>query len=279
MKHILVNICIFHFSTPDLGQPVVSVMSDGTSTAGETFSLECMVETVEGVRSGDISIVWMGPNGSDPIGDRIRIGGTVTRRKLPLVFFPLHTSDRGQYTCTGRITADSVGVDVSSTSSVEINVTSECCRLWKYCIPHVYVVYTSSVPPPAVSVSLNTDDTVFQGTELVITCTVTVDSAVDTGFDVIMTWNSAPLEAMNGPYVTISNTSGSGHEYSSTVTISPVDTTDSATYTCIARVTPTTTQSGPDMGRGRRVNIAVRGEMYLMILFWGVELVSSLLQS
>ena len=120
--------CIFNSSTPDLGQPLVRVMSDGNSTAGETFSLECVVETVERVRSEDISIVWMGPDGSEPSGDSIEIGGlttegTVTRGRL--VFSPLHTSDRGQYTCTGRIAADSVGVDVSDTSSVEINVTSE----------------------------------------------------------------------------------------------------------------------------------------------------------
>ena len=121
--------CIFHSST-DLGQPLVRVMSDGTSTAGETFSLECVVVTVEGVRSEDISIVWMGPDGSEPSGDSIEIGdltteGTVTRGRL--VFSPLHTSDRGQYTCTSRIAADSVGVDVGDTSSVEINVTSKYC--------------------------------------------------------------------------------------------------------------------------------------------------------
>ena len=135
MKHILVNIiiCIFHSSTPDLGQPVVSVMSDDTSTAGETFSLECVVETEEGVRSEDISIVWLGPDGSEPSGDSTEIGdltteGTVTRGRL--VFSPLHTSDRGQYTCTGRIAADSVGVDVSDFISLIIYVTSECCKLW-----------------------------------------------------------------------------------------------------------------------------------------------------
>ena len=119
---------LFHSSTADLGRPLVSVRSGGTSTAGETFSLECVVETVEGVRSEDISIVWMGPDGSEPSGDSIEIGGlttegTVTRGRL--VFSPLHTSDRGQYTCTGRITADSVGVDVSDTSSITINVTGE----------------------------------------------------------------------------------------------------------------------------------------------------------
>ena len=83
----------------------------------------------------------------------------------------------------------------------------------------------------------------YQGTELVITCIVTVDSAVDTGFDVIITWNSEPSEAMDGPYVTITGTSGSGHEYSGTVTISPVNTTDSATYTCTASVTTTESDS------------------------------------
>ena len=131
------------------------------------------------------------------------------------------------------------------------------------------VIILPSVPAPDVSVSLNTDDTVYQGTELVITCTVTLDSAVDTGFDVIMTWNSDPLEAMNGPYVTISNTSGSGHEYSSTVTISPVNTTDSATYTCTASVTPTTTESDfiiPSMESSDTANIVVEGKKCVMFV-------------
>ena len=79
----------------------------------------------------------------------------------------------------------------------------------------------------------------YQGTELVIRCTATVDSAVNTGFDVIITWSSEPAEVMNRTYVTISGTSGSGHVYNSTVTISPVNTTDSATYTCTASVIPT----------------------------------------
>ena len=92
---------------------------------------------------------------------------------------------------------------------------------------------------------------------------------MDTGFDVIMTWNSSPLEAMNGPYVTITDTSGSGHEYSSTVTISPVDTTDSATYTCTASVTPTTTEGDfiiPSMESSDTVNITVEGKECLMFV-------------
>ena len=114
----------------DLVQPLVTVRSDGNSTAGETFSLVCIVETEEGVRSEDVSIEWMGPHGPVTSGDSIEIEGLTTKSNVTrsrLVFSPLHTPDRGQYTCTGRISVDSVGVDVSSSDSIPIDVTSKCC--------------------------------------------------------------------------------------------------------------------------------------------------------
>ena len=116
----------------------------------------------------------------------------------------------------------------------------------------------SSVPAPNVSVSLNIDDTVYQGTELIITCTALVMSIDDADFDIALTWTSNPPEAMTRPYVTITNTSGSGHEYSSTVTISPVDTTDSATYTCTA------TGSSFSMESSDTVGIEVEGELNII---------------
>ena len=121
----------------------------------------------------------------------------------------------------------------------------------------------SSVPAPNVSVSLNTDDTVYQGTGLIITCTALVMSIDDADFDIAITWTSNPPEAMNGPYVTITDTSGSGHEYSSTVTISPVDTTDSATYTCTASGSSFIIFS---MESSDTVGIEVEGELKLTIL-------------
>ena len=126
----------------DLVQPLVTVRSDGNSTAGETFSLVCIVETEEGVRSEDVSIEWAGPNGTvastEGSGDNIEIEGVGNVTRDRLVFSPLHTSDRGQYTCTGRISVVSVGVAVSSSDSIHINVTSKCC------IPF-NVVYSSCV--------------------------------------------------------------------------------------------------------------------------------------
>ena len=100
-------------------------MIDGISTAGESFSVECRVETVEGVRSEDISITWTGPITSEDhpeIGNLTTAGNVTTGR---LIFSPLSTSDGGQYTCTGRISVPDVEVDVSGNDSVDVNVTSK----------------------------------------------------------------------------------------------------------------------------------------------------------
>ena len=250
---------------------MVTVRSEGSSTAGESLTVECMVKTVEGVRSEDISIQWMGPDGSEPSGDNIEIGELTTDNTKDyvittgrLVFSPLHTSDRGQYTCTGRIRADIVEVDVSNNSSMTIDVTSKTLVV-DFCvyILHVCVCCISSVPAPNVSISLNTDGTVYQGTELIISCTVIVDPAVDTAFDVVMTWSSDPPDPMDGPFVTITDTRGSGLEFTSAVIFHPVDTTDSASYTCTASVTPTASDTDyvtSSMEGRDTVDITVEGE-------------------
>ena len=90
------------------------------------------------------------------------------------------------------------------------------------------------------SVTLNTDvHEVYQGTELVLICSVSVNTSVDTPFTVNITWSSGSShDVLNGQYVNISNQEGSGHLYSRKVTISPVNTSDSANYICSATVFP-----------------------------------------
>ena len=91
------------------------------------------------------------------------------------------------------------------------------------------------------SVALNTDvDEVYQGTELVLTCSVSVNTSVNTPFTVNITWSSdSSHDVLNGQYATVSNQEGSGHLYSRKVTISPVNTSDSANYICSVVVFPT----------------------------------------
>ena len=108
-----------------------------------------------------------------------------------------------------------------------------CFALYNY-------TFSLSVPPPNVSVTLNTDvDEVYQGTELVLTCSVSVNTSVNTPFTVNISWSSdSSHDVLNGQYVIISNQEGSGYLYSRKVTISPVNTSDSANYICSATVFP-----------------------------------------
>ena len=79
---------------------------------------------------------------------------------------------------------------------------------------------------------------VVQGTELVISCSVSISSAVNTEFNVSITWSSDSPEALNGSYVNISEISGSGLEFTRTLSISPVNLTDFALYICTASISP-----------------------------------------
>ena len=120
----------------DLGAPVVETVSVGSSVAGERYSVECSVETVEGVRSGDISIIWTTPQGDSVVTESLTTTGRVTRSSLN--FSPLTTSDGGQYTCTGRISAATVSVDVHSNFSIQVTVESECvCLIQGYLYSHL----------------------------------------------------------------------------------------------------------------------------------------------
>ena len=62
---------------------------------------------------------------------------------------------------------------------------------------------------------------------------MSVNVAVDTGFTVDISWKKGSEN------ITISDTAGSEHEFTGTLTLSPLTPGDSAQYTCTASVLPT----------------------------------------
>ena len=221
------------------------------------------METEAGVRLGHISISWITPNdsalaSSEALTSDLTSERTVTRGRLSLS--ALATSESGSYTCTGTIAAESVGVNVSSQSSLNLSAISKL--LFIVTSPYSPSLFFS-VPAPEGSVSVNTGDgPVVQGTQLIMNCSVSVSSSVDTEFSVNISWTSQPERVLSGPSVTISNSSGSGHQFHRTVTISPVDLTDSAVYTCTASVSPVLGTAGVVASNESEnsVNITVEGE-------------------
>ena len=111
--------------------------------------------------------------------------------------------------------------------------------------------------------SVNTDSgLVVQGTELVIYCSVSISPAVNTGFDVSVTWSSDPAETLDGSYVNITEISGSGLEFTRTLSISPVDLSYSALYSCTASISPAGVVASNESTAS--VNVTVVGECTLV---------------
>ncbi|CAI8023537.1 Basement membrane-specific heparan sulfate proteoglycan core protein [Geodia barretti] len=201
----------------DLKPPVVGVGAEGVPTAGGDYSLVCTLETEEGVGSEDISIIWTTPSGEMKMAEDVSNSGTIGK----LNFSPLNTSDRGDYICTGRVLVDSVMVNVSANS--------------------VWILMSLVIPAPRVSVGTNAGDEgpYYRGTQLDIICSISVDASVNTLFYVNITWTRDSKSVMSDPNITISRANTSRLEFTSTLAISPLDTSDSAFYTCTASVFPT----------------------------------------
>ena len=93
----------------------------------------------------------------------------------------------------------------------------------------------SSVPQPYVDVTLNHTAPLYAGTGLTLTCTVTLNSYVDTSVNVTTEW-SGPQDIPNERN-SITNASGSGRTYTGSLTINPLADQDDGTYTCTVTVT------------------------------------------
>ena len=78
----------------------------------------------------------------------------------------------------------------------------------------------------------------FNGSEYVLSCTVSVDSSVDTDTSISSQWVDSNGMLVSGPYVS-SNTEELGDlQQWSNLTFRPLRSEDEGTYTCNTTITP-----------------------------------------
>ena len=96
-------------------------------------------------------------------------------------------------------------------------------------------VHLSTVPPPSVSVT-NSSET-YAGTNFNLTCTIELNTAVDTPVVVNSTWHG-PVVIPTGTRVIASEPTGTGIRYQTILMFRPLNTSDSGNYTCEVTVSP-----------------------------------------
>ena len=132
--------------------------------------------------------------------------------------------------------------------------------MYEHTLVHIHCTYFFIVPSPSVHVT-NSSST-YAGTNFNLTCTIELNTAVDTTVVVNSTWHG-PVMIPTGTRVVASEPTGTGARYYlTTLMFWPLNTSDSGHYTCEATVSPSLelqfiTASTP--GRGS-LFVAVEGK-------------------
>ena len=216
--------------------------------AGDSLTLTCSQTVLEGI-SGSPTLTWTR-------------GGVQQSTGSSLTFSSLLTSHGGVYTCTARLTIPEAGVDVSGLNTTNVSVQS---MLASYNVANRSInFFLHIVPPPLMTISGSPRNTsFFQGLNLVFTCDIILDEAVDTSVTVQGTWNrneSELVDELNEGRITISNPLLTMPPYRITVRFSPLNVSDAGTYECNATVTPqdTTFVTGTTSSISRTINVTGR---------------------
>ncbi len=117
-----------------------------------------------------------------------------------------------------------------------------------------------SVPPLSVAVTASPDRILYDGESVTLTCTITVDPAVDSAVAVTASWAGPGGAITDG----VSGVTGSG-PYQSTLTLSSLVTSDTGDYTCTASVEPSTPQV-VDSGDGTDDHTIIVGKVLLLCM-------------
>ncbi|KAL5486424.1 hypothetical protein EMCRGX_G018896 [Ephydatia muelleri] len=184
-----------------------SITTSGSPVAGQVYTLNCSTSLF-----GNTSLIpvatWRNSTGVVTNGSGITVSNGV------LTFNPLHTSHGGQYTCQSVVTSLNI-----STASAITNVIVQ--------IPTPAVSIIAAIPSPVVPI----------GSNVTLTCNITLDPSVDNAAMVNTTWIGPGGRIYNGTAPT-----KNGFSYQSILTLVSLKTTDVGAYNCSVPVTPANPQ-------------------------------------
>ncbi|XP_019851148.1 PREDICTED: hemicentin-1-like [Amphimedon queenslandica] len=215
--------------------PVVEIVYMGMAEPGEEYMLNCTVTIVDRLIVSPV-ITWTKRSANNVISvppDFMIVSNVMS--SLYLNFSSLNTSDAGLYTCEASINVSQISIVARSNGTSNLPL---------------------EIPIPSVDVSRSKKNYFFAGSNLILTCDISVDPNVDTPFTVNVTWNMTDQPIMSsGDFATNPNSMRladtnrvnissvmmrSGfNEYRSTLnftTLSSIE--DSGTYTCIVTIVP-----------------------------------------
>jgi hypothetical protein len=212
-----------------LPTPIVDITSSGVTIPGENYMLNCTVTVIDRLIVRP-EVVWEKYGGIVSLSNgqlnttsvpSVQTNISDTTTSLTLSFGSLNTSDAGMYTCRATVNITQINV-------VTINSDSESVPL--------------QIPTPSLSISLSREQDLLAGSQLTMTCDITVNANVNTPFIVDVMWtmmnvglDREVITSSNDSRITLVDPPGliGFNQYCSQVIFSTLSSSmDSGMYTC-----------------------------------------------
>ena len=235
------------FTCSDLPPPTVNISFSGDSSAGQQYAINCSATVVAGLISNpDMKIVF---SNSTLVADM--------DTSVQYTFYPLRTSDGGQYNCTAIINIPGTGVRNLSTSTREtIKVSSE--------FPFYTYFHFYSVPTPSVALKGSLPfNSLYSATVFKLTCVVETGSHVNTPVTVLIAWSKNGRALSNDSRITVDSKATQNSSnitvYESSVVFDPLSNmatgTDSGNYMCSVEIMDSEFVSGVGLNATKTTNV------------------------
>ena len=209
----------------------VTISTSGSTVVGQSLNITCSVVLIEGLVS-NISIELDKMDAISKIDDLNLLTVTTVDNGMAMVTLildPVEFNHRGVYICKAEYSVTITNDEESR--SVSTNLTVDC-KLLQLSILHYSISSFCIVPPFDVAISQDYNDPLYTGTNLTITCSITLDSLVDIPVIVNNIWTR------NGSVIT-ENTitenliTNSNISYTATLEFFPLySLTDDGEYQC-----------------------------------------------
>ena len=218
---------MFLISYPLSPEPDITAMvSGGTPTVGESYSLTCTVTGADRLNP-TITYKWF--------KDNTMVSGET---QSTLSFSSLSLSDAGQYRCDVTVSSTLLSQSITKMSNTQ-GLTLQSKYNSSLMICYLIVMLSHAVPPPtALTVTASPGDPfIVEGHPLTLTCSIELSEAVNIAVTVNTVWSGPPGTQFTT--TTSFATRMTATTYTSTATISSVETSDSGEYNCTATVSST----------------------------------------
>ena len=240
---------------------ILNISDDTNIVVGKRFIFICNVSGANKF-NGTTKIEWIHPNASILASSGI---GTTLKYRLNKVTL----TDAGVYTCNATVT-DSIHFKnkITMSDTQELIISSKLV-IYVSSFANLMLIIFISVPGPMVTITTNTEGTIYTGSILELICNIILDENVVANKQILVVnsrWTGPDGGLTNGTRITLTPavTTSSHRSYISMVKIKTLRKNDTGNYSCLVTVSHSESEFVANGSNIHSINIKIQGDLFIV---------------